>query len=105
MGRVNDDILMHYGIKRRSGRYPWGSGDKPFQRSGDFLSRVESLQGNGYSEKDVAREMNISTTELRRYVTAAKHERRNLEIDRIKSLRAGRLAGTSPPFGRWRTAR
>ena len=78
MGRVNDDILMHYGIKRRSGRYPWGSGDKPFQRSGDFLSRVESLQGNGYSEKDVAREMNISTTELRRYVTAAKHERRNL---------------------------
>lgn len=91
MGRVNDDILMHYGIKRRSGRYPWGSGDKPFQRSGDFLSRVESLRGNGYSEKDVAREMNISTTELRRYVTAAKHERRNLEIDRIKSLRADGL--------------
>ena len=47
MGRVNNDILMHYGIKRRSGRYPWGSGDKPFQRSGDFLSRVESLRGNG----------------------------------------------------------
>ena len=24
-----DDILMHYGIPRRSGRYPWGSGKEP----------------------------------------------------------------------------
>ena len=24
-----DDILMHYGVKRRSGRYPYGSGDDP----------------------------------------------------------------------------
>lgn len=23
--------LYHYGIPRRSGRYPWGSGDKPYQ--------------------------------------------------------------------------
>lgn len=23
--------LMHYGIKRRSGRYPYGSGERPFQ--------------------------------------------------------------------------
>lgn len=23
--------LMHYGIKRRSGRYPWGSGERPYQ--------------------------------------------------------------------------
>ena len=32
--------LMHYGIKRRSGRYPWGSGEDPFQHSPDFYSRV-----------------------------------------------------------------
>lgn len=25
------DDLLHYGIKRRSGRYPWGSGDRPYQ--------------------------------------------------------------------------
>lgn len=24
--------LYHYGIPKRSGRYPWGSGDRPFQR-------------------------------------------------------------------------
>lgn len=23
--------IYHYGIKRRSGRYPWGSGDRPYQ--------------------------------------------------------------------------
>ena len=27
------DELMHYGTPRHSGRYPWGSGDRPFQRN------------------------------------------------------------------------
>lgn len=26
-----EDTLIHYGIKRRSGRYPWGSGEHPYQ--------------------------------------------------------------------------
>ena len=46
------DILMHYGIKRRSGRYPWGSGDNPYQHSGDFLSRVEELRNQDYTFTD-----------------------------------------------------
>lgn len=29
---VYEDILIHYGIKRRSGRYPYGSGEHPYQR-------------------------------------------------------------------------
>ena len=37
MDLVEEDILMHYGVKRRSGRYPWGSGDNPYQHGGDFL--------------------------------------------------------------------
>ena len=24
---IENEILMHYGVKRRSGRFPWGSGD------------------------------------------------------------------------------
>ena len=39
-----DEALIHYGVKRRSGRYPYGSGDNPYQHSGDFLSRVEELR-------------------------------------------------------------
>lgn len=30
-GGKNVSELYHYGIKRRSGRYPWGSGERPFQ--------------------------------------------------------------------------
>lgn len=37
------DELLHYGMPRRSGRYPWGSGKDPYQHSGDFLSRVDEL--------------------------------------------------------------
>lgn len=28
---TSDQGIIHYGVKRRSGRYPWGSGDRPFQ--------------------------------------------------------------------------
>lgn len=31
--------LLHFGIKRRSGRYPWGSGDRPYQSGGGFRTR------------------------------------------------------------------
>ena len=48
----NDSVLEHYGTKRHSGRYPWGSGDNPYQHSGDFLSRIETLKKKGLSEKD-----------------------------------------------------
>lgn len=30
----SDDFLEHYGIPRRSGRYPYGSGENPYQRTG-----------------------------------------------------------------------
>ena len=29
MNPIAEEILMHYGMPRRSGRYPWGSGDNP----------------------------------------------------------------------------
>lgn len=87
MNLIQDDILMHYGVKRRSGRYPWGSGDNPFQHGGDFLSRVEELQSQGKSEKQIADELKMSTTDLRMQVRVAKHERRMVLADRAKSLR------------------
>lgn len=87
MNPIQEDILMHYGVKRRSGRYPWGSGENPFQHGGDFLSRVEELQAQGKSEKEIANELKMSTTDLRMQVRVAKHERRMVLADRAKSLR------------------
>lgn len=90
------DDLKHYGIKRRSGRYPWGSGENPYQHSGDFLSRVEQLHKKGLTEKQIVDAINkelpegqeITTTQLRAYKAIAKSERRSLEVARAKSLRA-----------------
>lgn len=36
---MTQNELYHYGIKRRSGRYPWGSGDRPYQ--GDSPSKID----------------------------------------------------------------
>ena len=94
MSLIADDILMHYGVKRRSGRYPWGSGDSPFQRSGDFLSRVEELKKSGKTEVEIAKELGLSTTELRVSKQIASHERRQLEVDRARSLREDGLGAT-----------
>ena len=82
-----DDVLIHYGVKRRSGRYPWGSGDDPYQHSGDFLGRVEELQKKGLSEKEIADTIGLTTSQLRIQKSLAKDERRALQVARAKGLR------------------
>ena len=84
---IADDILMHYGVKRRSGRYPWGSGKEPYQHSGDFLSRVESLKKQGFSEKEICTELGMTSTDYRMQVRNANHQRRQLEAARARALR------------------
>ena len=95
---LTDDILMHYGMPRRSGRYPWGSGDSPYQHSGDFLSRVEELKKSNFTFTDadgktytgevaIAKSMGLSTTQLRTQVSLAKDERRSADVATAKALR------------------
>lgn len=54
------DELMHYGMPRRSGRYPWGSGKDPYQHCTDFLSRVQYMVDNGVSDDDIAKSMGLT---------------------------------------------
>ena len=89
------NILEHYGTKRHSGRYPWGSGDNPYQHSGDFLSRVEELKKKGLSEKEILETINNSLpdeykmglTEFRTVRQKAGHDRKALEYDQIRALK------------------
>ena len=87
MNPVAKDILMHYGMPRRSGRYPWGSGDNPYQHSGDFLSRVDELKKTGLSETEIADTLGLTTTQLRIQKSLAKDERRALQVSTAKGLK------------------
>lgn len=87
MNPIAEDILMHYGMPRRSGRYPWGSGENPYQHSGDFLSRVEELEKSGLTQLEVAKAMGLTTTQLRVQKSLAKDERRSLQVATAKGLR------------------
>lgn len=89
------NILEHYGTKRHSGRYPWGSGDNPYQHSGDFLSRIEVLKKKGLSEKDILESINdslpkeyqMSLSEFRVAKRTAIHERKTSEYEQIHKLK------------------
>jgi len=98
MNPIVEDILMHYGIPRRSGRYPWGSGEDPYQHNNDFLSRVDNLRKQNFTYTDdkgktwtgdtaIAKSMGLSTTEFRTELSFANTERRMLDVARIKSLK------------------
>jgi DNA-directed RNA polymerase specialized sigma24 family protein len=94
MNEVAEDILMHYGMPRRSGRYPWGSGENPYQRSIDFLGRYETLKEQGLKEVEIAKAMNIldeygkpSTGRLRVQYSYAKDERRIYQVETAQRLR------------------
>ena len=58
------DELVHYGMPRRSGRYPWGSGKDPYQHCTDFLSRVQYMVDNGVSDEDIAKSMGLTKQEF-----------------------------------------
>ena len=87
MNPVAEEILMHYGMPRRSGRYPWGSGDNPYQHSGDFLSRIDELKSQGLRETEIAAQLGLTTTQLRTQMSLAKDERRSLQVSTAKGLR------------------
>lgn len=69
-------IIKHYGTPRRSGRYPWGSGNDPYQSSSRFLGEVARLRSEGLSEKEIATGFGITTTELRHRKSLARAEKR-----------------------------
>ena len=73
------DELTHYGTPRHSGRYPWGSGENPYQRNGNFVAHVTKLRKEGLSEVEIAKSMEMSTSQLRARMSIAKSEIRKEE--------------------------
>ena len=57
------NILLHYGVKQRSGRYPWGSGENPYQHGDNakFMQARREMQSKGMTEADIAKAFGVST--------------------------------------------
>ena len=98
LGCGEDEYLAHYGMPRRSGRYPWGSGKEPFQSSLDFLGRVEEMRKKGfkYTDEDgktwtgdnaIAKSLGYNSTDFRTVYAIAKDERRSYDVARAQSLK------------------
>ena len=93
-----DDELLHYGMPRRSGRYPWGSGDEPYQHSRDFLGRVEEMRKAKFTYTDengkkwtgdnaIAKSLGYNSTDFRTVYAIAKDQRRIDDVATAKRLK------------------
>lgn len=92
------DYIAHYGTPRRSGRYPWGSGDNPYQSAESFIDRIAALRKSGLSEVEVAKALGMTTTELRARNSVAKTEKR--QADAAYALRLKDRGVSTTEIGR-----
>lgn len=82
-----ENYLAHYGILRKSGRYPWGSGGPEKASNKSFLDYVGKLQKDGLTEAEIAAGMGINTTQLRAAKSIAKNEERQANIAQAQRLK------------------
>ena len=72
---VTNMELKHYGTPKKSGRYPWGSGEDP-QHNRTFSSQVKEMRKLGLSDVEICKSFGIKTGELR--------EKYSYEINALK---------------------
>ena len=83
-----NEELLHYGVKRRSGRYPWGSGEDPYQHEAvSFLSKVDSYRSKGLSNTEIAKELGISRKKLENEITLANKSIKQSRIDQARTMK------------------
>jgi hypothetical protein len=77
---LEEKELLHYGIIRRSGRYPWGSGKNENTHNKLLLDHIEMLQEKGLSEKEIANGLGMSVKELRAERSIVRNQTRQAQI-------------------------
>lgn len=86
------DFLAHYGTPRHSGRYPWGSGENPYQRYANFVGNVDRLRAKGLNDTEISKSMGMTSTRFRAKLMLANEE---LRKDRVSTARTLRDKGMS----------
>ena len=89
-----NDILVHYGTPRHSGRYPWGSGKDPYQSAKGFFAERQRLRDQGLSDTEIARAWGMSTTEFRAIGMHLGEEKRAGDISRAVRMKQVGLPNT-----------
>lgn len=102
----SSESLAHYGMPKRSGRYPYGSGEDPYQHSRDFLGRVEEMRKAGFTWTDengktwtgdtaIAKSMGLSSTQFRAEIGICNDTRRMYQVSQAKALKEKGLGNTA----------
>lgn len=103
----NPDELLHFGTKRNSGRYPWGSGADPMQNESGFkfLAQVDDMKAKGMKDTEIAAALDMNTTQFRNAKTWANDERKAYirssiaridgEYSNLSNTEVGEMVGVS----------
>lgn len=95
---INEDehnAVKHYGILRKSGRYPWGSGETPYERAGSFLGDIKSLRDQGLNDTEIARGFGMTTSQLRDTTTIARNAQKQADIAQAERLKEKGLSNVA----------
>ena len=78
--------LKHYGVQTRSGRYPWGSGEYPYQRLG-YRAAINQMKKDGWSEEYIAGGFGITQAQLRANIANDRAEQYAADASRAMKLK------------------
>lgn len=82
-----EDYLAHYGILRKSGRYPWGSGKDEITRAQTFLGMVAECRKQGLTDEQIYKGFGMTSTEFRSATTLANNANSRAKIAQAERLR------------------
>ena len=95
---LEGDELYHYGTKFHSGRFPYGSGEDPYQHDGDFLTRIERhKKEDGFKEtaEEVQKYFGMKLEDYRNEKYWSEYTRREQNVSKAKSLKEKGLGNSA----------
>lgn len=86
-----NDLLMHFGIPRRSGRYPWGSGKEPYQSIGGIRkggsATARQIEKNKRKQDEAEKKKRKSDSRYRRLLSDESLKKKISRLEAEKKLR------------------
>ena len=96
-----EDFLEHYGrsvlegAPIGSGRYRYGSGDSAYQHVKNFQTTVRSLRKKGMTDNEIAKHMQMNSTQFRSKISQNKEQIHAYEVAMAKKLKEKGMSNTA----------